>query len=397
MRTSSSLSSGMLSDVRRRNDLIGLVNDLDLEMRRGMSFVGGDSSADEEVAVWEAKTLDEDERQSIEVVWRDTMASRSFSETSSTRSWREEQADEDRPTSYYAAVVGTRETAARERRAMGIPPSQESIVVDLGGSVGGSSSSGSIVWEYEGESPVEEVGGGWSRGAEMLFSGIQDDDGQRVGAAIRELYDLEVAYTTRLSVVVNLFILPLRAKNSKTWISGIPASVSSLLDWLEDIYQLHLDLMSMLASGVLDGVGLREGTVPRLEVYLPFLVHVEKGWEGGGEFDEFVRIQEEKMGGTGSLMDVLTEPGKRIGTLADDFLVSLSFLISSPAHAGQKEYCSCNEEGEGRICEHAPSGENDGDDGESDGRGEEEGREVRRDEELISACSEEGSKGVDGG
>ncbi|KAK0452990.1 uncharacterized protein EV420DRAFT_1557910 [Desarmillaria tabescens] len=143
-----------------------------------------------------------------------------------------------------------------------------------------------------------------------------------------ELRETEATFVHRLTCIVRLFVLPLRVQDSKTWISGVPSGIARLFDWLEDILNLHTQILSALQSMgsdqhlVIEGrvEGLRE-FVPRLEIYQPYMVRLAEGVElvralvgdRDSEFGEFVRLQEATSDCKGWTLDrFLVEPVNRI-------------------------------------------------------------------------------------
>ncbi|KIJ67174.1 hypothetical protein HYDPIDRAFT_74296, partial [Hydnomerulius pinastri MD-312] len=107
--------------------------------------------------------------------------------------------------------------------------------------------------------------------------------------------------------MVELFILPLRVRDTRTWVSGVPGDVAKLFDWLEDIVQVHAQLLSALrARQVIDHPRLQiisevfRAFIPKLEIYQPYLVKLEfvatliDGLlkEPKNDFGDFVRLQE---------------------------------------------------------------------------------------------------------
>ncbi|KAK7460497.1 Protein T2 [Stygiomarasmius scandens] len=151
---------------------------------------------------------------------------------------------------------------------------------------------------------------------------------------IVELCDMENVFVNRLLSVVDLFILPLRVQDTKVWISGVPLEIAKMLDWFEDIVNLHVELKETLYSIKLkmgnSDVELvadsLKGFVQKLEVYQPYLVKLENvkdmlerlGKDQSSDFGEFVRIQEknEENGGGAkgwTLVKLLTEPSERLG------------------------------------------------------------------------------------
>ncbi|KAG6894826.1 hypothetical protein C0992_004450 [Termitomyces sp. T32_za158] len=146
----------------------------------------------------------------------------------------------------------------------------------------------------EAESPNEA-------GAETTETRRQD--------VIMEICECEEAFVKRLQVFVELFILPLRAQDTKAWIVGVPTEIARLLDWLEDIVVLHTQISAALAAvrdaqypAVQQVAEAMRVFVPRLEVYQPYLVNLEcvvgiveeMVGSGESEFGEFVRLREKE-------------------------------------------------------------------------------------------------------
>ncbi|KZP23931.1 hypothetical protein FIBSPDRAFT_693909, partial [Athelia psychrophila] len=107
--------------------------------------------------------------------------------------------------------------------------------------------------------------------------------------------------------VVNVFVQPLRIHNSKAWIFGVPPQVAHLFDWLEDIGNLHAQILNVLHAArtpdrpVVECLAeMWKAFVPRLEVYQPYLVRLEETaalieqlmMDEHSDFGEFVNIQE---------------------------------------------------------------------------------------------------------
>ena len=122
---------------------------------------------------------------------------------------------------------------------------------------------------------------------------------------IWELCETEKSFVTGLCGVIRVFTLPLRTP-SGSWIKGIPAPVSRLLDWLDDIVYLHSQISAALQATrqphypVISKIA--DAFLPfvsRLEVHQPYLVRFEavtKAIEemtadSANDFGEFVRIQ----------------------------------------------------------------------------------------------------------
>ncbi|KAF9072476.1 hypothetical protein BDP27DRAFT_1400887 [Rhodocollybia butyracea] len=156
------------------------------------------------------------------------------------------------------------------------------------------------------------------------------------------IYDLrlaEASFVEHLSSIVHLFILPLRVQASKTWISGVPLEIAKLLDWLEDIMNLHAQIRDTLRSfqtparpfaGVENRGGVIQALrtfVPKLEIYQPYLVKIAGVLEmlqrlvkdDESDFGEFVRIQEKTRECSTSLSSMLSGTVNKLATYPDSF------------------------------------------------------------------------------
>lgn len=149
---------------------------------------------------------------------------------------------------------------------------------------------------------------------------------------IFEICHTEALFVQRLRTVLRLFVRPLRAQDTSTWISGVPGSIARLFDWFEDIMNLHVELNTELRGVRSDHQtvverfsGMLRKFVPRFEVYQPYMIRVEGVLEqlrGEGvddmdgnlaNFREFVGIQEQEEDCEGwSLQDLLIEPINRL-------------------------------------------------------------------------------------
>ncbi|KAK7681823.1 hypothetical protein QCA50_015170 [Cerrena zonata] len=178
---------------------------------------------------------------------------------------------------------------------------------------------------------------------------------------IFDLSSSEAAFVRCLRSTVRRFILPLRQKDSKTWVLGVPESVSRLFDWLEDIVNLHVALgEALVACGDLWKAGdivkqvaeTIRAFVPRFEVYQPYLMRVNH--VGGllsqatnspeDQLGEFFRMRGHESARDGrSIVDLLQEPVRRLEKYPElfeklleftprthtDYLASLSLLHST--------------------------------------------------------------------
>ncbi|KIY49602.1 hypothetical protein FISHEDRAFT_31876, partial [Fistulina hepatica ATCC 64428] len=104
---------------------------------------------------------------------------------------------------------------------------------------------------------------------------------------------------------VALFVVPLRLQGTRQWVSGVPADVTRLFDWLEDVVNLHAHILATLRSVA---SARRFGHVSeclrpfvlRLEVYQPYLVKCGEAvgvirllmQDSSSDFGEFLRLQE---------------------------------------------------------------------------------------------------------
>lgn len=157
-------------------------------------------------------------------------------------------------------------------------------------------------------------------------------------ALLEMLFQNEDAFLNRMHAVVNLFIKPLRVRDSKAWVAGVPTDLGRLFDWLEDIAVLHSQIRSALDviqnhrnSGPLHiGQVLRE-FVPRLEVYQPYLVRQQASIasltvlveHSSSDLGEFIRVQESAEECHGwSIEQLLHEPVRYLNDYPKMFSVS---------------------------------------------------------------------------
>jgi hypothetical protein len=63
---------------------------------------------------------------------------------------------------------------------------------------------------------------------------------------IWDLCQSEVEFVQSLQVVLRLFVQPLRSENGTQWIPGLEPDVAKLFDWLDDIAQLHAQLLATM-------------------------------------------------------------------------------------------------------------------------------------------------------
>ncbi|KAF4583965.1 hypothetical protein EYR40_002463 [Pleurotus pulmonarius] len=151
---------------------------------------------------------------------------------------------------------------------------------------------------------------------------------------IWEIGESEKAYVARLQMIVDFFILPLRVKNSKAWISGVPLDLAKLLDWLDDIVNLHVQLLDAIQRARTAQYPVVERIaeairpfVPRLEVYQPYLVRlgdltelVSQQVKDATDLGEFIRMQETSAECDGwTIEKLLSEPVSRLAQYPELF------------------------------------------------------------------------------
>lgn len=156
---------------------------------------------------------------------------------------------------------------------------------------------------------------------------------------VREFTESEDSFVTQLQNMIQLFVLPLRVRDTRMWVSGIPSDVTKLFDWLDDIVRVHAQLSSTLASRqIIDHPRLQiisevfRGFVPRLETYQPYLVKLEFTasvidsfvHEGKNDFGDFIKLQEASERCQGwSLEKYLIEPVNRLAQYPEVFKASI--------------------------------------------------------------------------
>ncbi|KAF8804106.1 hypothetical protein BYT27DRAFT_6709343 [Phlegmacium glaucopus] len=126
-------------------------------------------------------------------------------------------------------------------------------------------------------------------------------------AVIQEIFETEENLIRLLHICMRQFILPLRVESSRSWITGVPRNVAKLLDWFDDIVNLHEQIYHSLCSArdtqspTTDRVSesLR-CFVLKAEVYQPYLIRLpDVSGEilflmtgGESDFGQFINLQE---------------------------------------------------------------------------------------------------------
>ncbi|KAI0350288.1 Dbl homology domain-containing protein, partial [Trametes cingulata] len=166
--------------------------------------------------------------------------------------------------------------------------------------------------------------------------GAQEMERQEI---IYALYTSEQSFVKSTRRVVRTILLPLRVRESRAWLPGIPSDIARFFDWLEDVVNLHASIARALStvaaiwetgSIVQRVAGTLKGFVPRLEVYMPYLAKYEGvkevlHWhleQDGGEFGEYLRMQErERPEDMWSLERLCDEPAGRLRSYLENFQV----------------------------------------------------------------------------
>lgn len=171
---------------------------------------------------------------------------------------------------------------------------------------------------------------------------------------IHELCDSERSFVSALGSVLEVYVHPLLDEN-RGWVQGVPSLAANLLDWLDDIFQLHAQICSTLdhvqstqVPVVTSIAAPLRHFVARLEVYQPYICRLDEAVEliedamgdPKSEFGEFLRLQSPGTSPSESELSAnLWLPLTRLGYYLDLFNVGcsrrstlrylLTFLIDS--------------------------------------------------------------------
>jgi hypothetical protein len=163
-------------------------------------------------------------------------------------------------------------------------------------------------------------------------------------AVIQEIFESEENLLRLLHICMEQFILPLRVESSRSWITGVPRNVARLLDWFDDIVNLHEQIYESLCSArdtqspTTDRVSesLR-CFVLKAEVYQPYLIRLPDVSEeisflmtGSGEsdFGQFVNLQEQTSECNGwSFQGLLMLPVHRLSAYQTLFSVGFPLFL----------------------------------------------------------------------
>ncbi|KAG8744114.1 hypothetical protein FRC10_010795 [Ceratobasidium sp. 414] len=146
--------------------------------------------------------------------------------------------------------------------------------------------------------------------------------------AIWEFHESEEAYVDTLQTVLRFFVQPLRTQHQRQWISGLAPGVMRLFDWLDDITNLHEQLLGALdalrqsnQSALIDFSDTIRPFVPLMELYQPYVIRVEQiskqivtmALDPESDFGEFVRMQSALPEcNQVNLGDILAKPTQRL-------------------------------------------------------------------------------------
>ncbi|CAE6435974.1 unnamed protein product [Rhizoctonia solani] len=123
---------------------------------------------------------------------------------------------------------------------------------------------------------------------------------------IWEFHHSERLFVRALRTLVHLFLRPLRTQDERHWIAGLSSDVTRLFDWLDDITNLHEQLLDALEAMQRDHEQVIilfseaiQPFIPLMELYQPYIVRMEETskkiasmvLDPRSDFGEFVRIQ----------------------------------------------------------------------------------------------------------
>lgn len=161
-------------------------------------------------------------------------------------------------------------------------------------------------------------------------------------AVIQEIFETEEALLRLFHICMRVFILPLRVQNSRSWIEGVPVNIARLLDWFDDIVNLHeqiyeslcsaRDTMSPATDRVSESIRC---FVLKVEIYQPYLVRLADVSQEiaslmdnpKSDFGQFIAIQQRSPECEGwSFERLLMLPVNRLAAYQDMFSVGFLFL-----------------------------------------------------------------------
>lgn len=168
--------------------------------------------------------------------------------------------------------------------------------------------------------------------ANPAVESLVDMEKERV-ALIRDFIAAEEEFVARTRIFIEHFILPLRLQKSRRWVQGVPPRAARLLDWFEDIANLHALMLAALRNPPPSVSSQQQyqpslvplrSFLPRLELYQPYIVtFVAVAGEvrrDESDFGEFVGLQEGERECAGwDLERFLAEPVNRLAAYPGSF------------------------------------------------------------------------------
>ncbi|KAH9939791.1 uncharacterized protein BXZ73DRAFT_29361, partial [Epithele typhae] len=146
-------------------------------------------------------------------------------------------------------------------------------------------------------------------------------------ATIRALLSSEKSFVKSARSVIRSHFLPLRTRDSRAWLSGLPHAITRFFDWLEDIANIHTTLVRSLTAAVAadritnESLHALRAFVAQLEVYTPYLVKLDSTretlrWHANqdeGDFGEYLRLKARERAPTEwTLEQFVDEPARRL-------------------------------------------------------------------------------------
>ncbi|CAE6451569.1 unnamed protein product, partial [Rhizoctonia solani] len=164
---------------------------------------------------------------------------------------------------------------------------------------------------------------------------------------IWEFHESERAFVDTLRILVQFFVQPLRTQDQRRWINGLSSDVTRLFDWLDDITNLHEQLLDALESMRQDHeqvIILFSETIQPfislMELYQPYIVHVEETskqiasmtLDPRSDFGEFVRMKSALPECEVGLEEMVRRPSLRLREYVSFFQVNIvnSYTTSAP-------------------------------------------------------------------
>jgi hypothetical protein len=161
-----------------------------------------------------------------------------------------------------------------------------------------------------------------------------------------EFHHNERLFVESMRTLIHLFVQPLRAQDKRTWIAGLSPEVMKLFDWLDDISNLHeqlLDALEIMRKDHEHIIILFSETVqpfiPLMELYQPYIVHMDETikqivamtLDPASDFGEFVRMQSALLRCGESLEEMMKHPLSHLQEYVPFFQVSK--IVSKESNA----------------------------------------------------------------